>query len=220
MGSGNEINRDGRSMSKEELQQKVEQKREEIAHTVDEIRHTLSDEVRDRKQSMKQVTDWHYYVNKAPIVAVGGAVAVGFFVGKALGNKLFEHPPEPTWRDRAHDLSVNAERKLDEWRGRAQGESKWKARSRSMFSSSSDLLMRELMKTAQHMIMPTIVAAITGKMASDKKTTVVEKNVVKTPAGMPDHEVTTGVTEFDHKKDKITRAEGTAPDVDLSDSDT
>jgi len=205
-------------MSKEELQQKVEQKREEIAHTVDEIRHTLSDEVRERKQSMKQVTDWHYYVEKAPIVAVGGAVAVGFFVGKMLGNKLFEERPEPTWRDKAYELKHDAERKMDEWRGRAHGENKWKARTRSAFSSGSDLLMRELMKTAQHMIMPTIVAAITGKMASDKKTTIVEKNVVKTPAGMPDHEVTTGVTEYDHKKDKVTRAEGTAPDVDLGHS--
>lgn len=216
------MNRNGRSMSKEELQQKVEEKREEIAHTVDEIRHTLTDEVRERKQHMKEAMDWRYYVKKHPVAVMGGAVAVGFLVGKAIGNRAFDHEPEiePNWSDRARDRAEEykhraagfmqraernasgmlhrAERKVDEMRGRAQGENKWKARSRSWMSSGTDLLMKELMKTAQHMIVPTVVAAVTGKMASDNKTTIVEKNVHKTPAGMPDREYTTNVTEVDN----------------------
>jgi len=200
--------------SKLELQRRVEAKREEIAHTVDEIRTTLSEEVRERKEAMREAMDWKYYVRKNPVACVGGAAAIGFFIGKALANKAAEkyYHEEPDWRDRAANYMHSAERKLDEWRGRSQGESKWKARTRSAFSSTSDLIFRELMKTAQHMIIPTVVAAVTGKMASDNKTTVVEKNVVKTPHGQPDREFTTGVAEFD--KDGDVKKEWGNPSAD------
>lgn len=192
--------------SKELLQQQVEAKRDEIANTVDEIRVTLTDEMRERKQAMKEAMDWRYYVKKQPVACVGGAAAVGFFVGKMLTNKIMEADPEPDWTDRldnlTHGASRKATRKLDEWRGRAEGESKWKARSRSMVSSGSDLLMRELAKAARQMILPTVIAAVTGKMASDNKTTVVEKHVHKNQTGLPDHEVTTNVTELDGKEAK------------------
>ncbi len=207
---------DTNALSKEELQREMEAKRDKIANTVDEIRHTLSDEVRDRKQAMREAVDWHTYVNKNPAACVAGAVAVGVIVGKLIGKRIFEHEPEPTWRDRAEDYFHGAERKaqdyyhgaerkLDEWRGRAQGESKWKARTRSAMSSSSDLIVRELMKTAQRMIIPTVVAAVTGKMASDNKTTIVEKDIHKTPGSGPDIEVTKGVTEIKNGEVKTDR---------------
>lgn len=202
------------SDAKEELQRKVEQKRTEIAYTVNKIRSTLTDEVRDRKQAVHELTDWRTYVRKNPVACVGGAAAVGFFVGRALAKKAAEryYHEEPDWRDRMAGYYHSAERKFDELRGRAvEDESKWKARTRSAFSSGSDLLFRELAKAAQHMIIPTVVAAVTGKMASDNKTTVIEKNVHKTAPGMPDHEVTTGVTQVEDGK--VQKATGTAPSV-------
>lgn len=189
--------RNGNYKSKERLQQQVEAKRDEIVNTVDEIRYTLTEEIRDRKAAAKEAMDWRYYVRKQPVACVGGAVAVGFFVGKMLTQRVIDHNHEPDWRERIDNYSHTAGRKLDEYAGRAQGESKWKARSRSMFSSGGDLLMRELAKSAQRMIIPTVIAAVTGKMASDDKTTVVEKNVRETPPGQPDQEYTTDVREYD-----------------------
>lgn len=185
--------------TKVELQHELEAKREEIAETVDKIRTTVKSEVKGRREAIRQATDWKYYVKKKPVACVGGAMAVGFFVGKMAGDRLFEDSEKREldgWRERVDDFAHTAERKVDEWRGRAQGESKWKARSRSAFNSGTNLLFRELAKTAQHMILPTVIAAITGKMSSDNKTTVVEKEVHRDGMG-PDVEVTKNVKEYE-----------------------
>lgn len=218
MGEGNEMTNDDTSgLSKAEIQRELEAKREKISHTVDEIRYTLSDEVRERKQKMREAVDWHTYVDKNPAACLAGAAAVGFFVGRALGSKMFNHEPEPTWRDsaeeyrgRAGDYYDDAEAKVNEWRGRARGQSKWRARSRSAMSSGTDMVMREILKTAQRMILPTIIAAITGKAASDNKTTVVEKEVHKTPGTGPDVELTKNVTEFEDGEAKTDRRDDLA----------
>ena len=146
-------------------------------------------------------------------------LVVGLIVGKMITNKIIEaaQPEEPTWHDRAHDLghrahdltdrardrarhfASHAGMKVDEWSGRARGESKWKARGRSMMNSGGNLLMRQLMKSAQHMILPTVIAAVTGKTAAGgnkDKTTVVEKNVYRAP-GMPDREYTSDVRHYE-----------------------
>lgn len=187
----------GTHKSKELLQQQVEAKRDEIVNTVDEIRYTLTEEIRERKAAAKEAMDWRFYVRKQPVACVGGAAVIGLIAGKLITDRIVEHYHEPDWRERIDDYSHVAGRKFDEWSGRAQGEPKWKARSRSMFSSGGDLLLRELGKTAQRMIIPTVIAAITGKMASSDKTTVVEKNIHKTPPGQPDQEYTTSVREYD-----------------------
>jgi ElaB/YqjD/DUF883 family membrane-anchored ribosome-binding protein len=188
----------GTQKSKERLQQQVEAKRDEIVNTVDEIRLTLSEEMRERKRAVKDAMDWRYYVRKQPVACLGGAAAVGFFLGKMITDKIMESQHEPDWSERAHDYADRAGRKFDEWSGRAiRGESKMKARGKSMFSSSTDILFRELAKAAQNMIIPTVVAAVTGKMASDNKTTVIEKNVHKAPPGQPDHEYTTDTRTYD-----------------------
>lgn len=196
------------SKNKELLQQQVEAKRDEIVNTVDEIRLTLTDQMRESKQALKQVTDWRYYVRKQPVVCVGAAAAAGAIVGKMVTARIMEANHQPDWNERARETTrdyahytarkmQHAGRKLDEWSGRASGESKSRARARSLFSSGSDLLMRELLKTAQHMIIPTVVAAITGKMSSDNKTTVVEKNIHQDPRTGHQAEYTKDVRTYD-----------------------
>lgn len=203
MGEGNqELGAANFQKTKAELQQQVEAKRDEMAQTVGEIRTTLTKEVRERKQSAKNAMDWKFYVKKQPAICVAGVAALGFVIGKMAGAKAFEELHEPTWRERADGMVHDAEGKMGEWRERVRGEGRRVERqSKSFWSSGSDMLMRELMKTAQHMIIPTVVAAITGKMASDSKTTVVEKNVVKNNnPGKPDQEYTTSVTEHEDGK--------------------
>ena len=187
----------GSNNHKQRLQQQVEAKRGEIVNTVDEIRYTLTEEIRDRKAAAREAMDWRYYVRKQPVACVGGAAVLGMIAGKMIVSRITEHSHEPDWRERIDNYSHVAGRKVDEWTGRAQGEPKWKARSRSMFASGGDLLMRELAKTAQRMILPTVIAAVTGKLSSGgEKKTVIEKNVHKAP-GQPDREHTTRVREYD-----------------------
>ncbi len=206
MGEGNQEldNLTSAQKTKAELQQQVEAKRDEMAQTVGQIRTTLTKEVRDRKESAKNAMDWKYYVKKQPAICVGGAAVVGLLIGKMAGSKFFEEAHEPTWRERADEMVHDAEGRVGEWGGRLRGEGRRVEKKTSSFwSSGTDLLLKELMKTAQHMIIPTIVAAVTGKMASDSKTTIVEKNVVKdNRPGHTDQEFTTGVTE--HKDGKMT----------------
>lgn len=69
-----------------------------------------------------------------------------------------------------------------------------------MMSSGGDLLIREMTKAAQRMIVPTVIAAVTGKVAAKKnpeKTTVVEKNVYRTPGSGPDREFTADVRTYE-----------------------
>jgi len=196
-------NHNGNHKSKERLQQEVEAKRDQIVNTVDEIRNTLTEEIRDRKEAVKDAMDWRFYVRKQPVLAVGGAVALGAIVGKIVTQKILDASHELDWTERISDYSRVAGRKFDEFAGRAQGEPKWKARSRSMMSSGSDLLFRELAKAAQRMIIPTVVAAVTGKMASDNKTTVVKQHVHKAPGGRTVSKSTTDVEEFDDDGNRI-----------------
>ena len=204
--------------ARQKLQREVAEKREEIAENVQLIRTSFLDEIRERKKALQDALDWKYYVKKQPVAAAGGAAAIGFFIGASIGKRVFEQVfhEEPDWRDRASGYVRSAERKFDEMRGRAvYDESKWKARSRSMVSSGTDLLFRELAKAAQQMIIPTVVAAVTGKMASDNKTTIVEKTVEKTPPGVADREITKGVTQVEDGQ--ITKAAGSAPPVHKAD---
>ena len=211
--------KESKSNAKDELQRKVDAKREEIADKVDQIRSTLTDEVHERKQALHDAMDWRYYVKKQPVACAGGVMAVGFFLGSMLAKKAVQMASEhhnPDWRERAYGLMSDAEHKVDQWRGKTgHVESNWRSRSRSAFSSTSDLVFRELAKTAQQMIIPTVVAAITGKMASDNKTTVVEKNVQKGTPGQPDQEYTTGVTEV--VDGEVKKSVGTQPSVSKAD---
>ena len=205
---GNLLDNDAR----QKLQREVALKRAEITDNVDRIRMSVLDEIRERKQAIRQATDWKYYVKKKPMVTMGGAAAIGFFLGAAAGKRIYElrHHEEPDWRDRAAGYVRSAERKFDELRGRTvEQESPWKARTRSAFNSGTNLLFREMAKAAQSMILPTVIAAITGKMASDNKTTIVEKTVHKTPPGQSDTEVTRGVTRVENGE--ITEMRGSAP---------
>lgn len=201
MGEGNQEldNTSKAQKTKAELQQQVEAKRDEMASTMGQIRTTLTREVRERKQSAKNAMDWKYYVKKQPVICVGGVAAVGFLIGKMAAAKAFDELHEPTWRERADGMVHDAEGKMGEWRDRMRSQGRRvEKESKSFWSSGTDMLFKELLKTAQHMIIPTVVAAVTGKMASDSKTTVVEKNVVKdNRPGRPDKEYTTGVTEIE-----------------------
>lgn len=181
----------GTHKSKERLQQQVEAKRDEIVNTVDEIRLTLTEEMRDRKEEMRERMDWRYYVRHRPAICVGGAVVVGLVVGKMLTDRIvdgFRHEEPPHWDDRmkerARDYAQRTSQKLDEWSGRAQGEPRWKARSRSMMAGSGNLIMREAMKAAQRMLMPAILAAVTGKMtAKNEAQSEMEKSGAKPTGG-------------------------------------
>lgn len=195
-------------LNKELLQQRVEAKRDEIVNTVDEIRVTLTEQMRESKQALREATDWRHYVRKQPVVCAGAAVVAGAVIGKLVTSRIIEANRKPDWNERARETTRDyahytarkmqrAGRKLDEWSGRAQGESKLRARSSSLFASSKDLLLRELLKTAQHMIIPTVVAAITGKMSSDNKTTVVEKDVHHDPSTGRRTERTKDVRTYD-----------------------
>lgn len=179
----------GTHKSKERLQQQVEAKRDEIVNTVDEIRLTLTEEMRERKQEMRERMDWRYYVRHNPAICVGGAALVGLVVGKMVTDRIvdgFRREEPPHWDDRmkerAREYAHRTSQKLDEWSGRAQGEPRWKARSRSMMAGSGNLIMREAMKAAQRMIMPAILAAVTGKMtAKNEAQAEMEKSGMKTP---------------------------------------
>lgn len=181
-------------LSAEELQRRMDAKRDQIAQTVDELKHTVRDEVQMRKTAVRNTFDWKYQYKRNPTAFMLGASALGLLVGRAIGKRL--NVPEPDYRDRIHDSMAHLHDRWDELRGKPKP-SIWADRTNRAVSSLGHVLMAQAAKTAQNMIIPTVVAAITGKMASDNKTTVVEKNVHPTPPGYPDREVTTAITEID-----------------------
>lgn len=199
-------------MTREQLQEQINMKRDLLTENVKAVRTAIDTEIDDRKQALRDATDWRYYVKSQPAVTLGGALAVGVLVGKALGTKVFErvYHEEPDLRDRAAGYFRAAENKFNEMRGRAvHNESKWKARTRSAFSSGGDLLVRELAKAAQHMIIPTVVAAVTGKMASDNKTTIIEKKVEPHTG----RERTESVRQFDQNGSVTKASDPTDPSI-------
>ncbi|HRX77978.1 MAG: hypothetical protein H6821_16640 [Planctomycetaceae bacterium] len=44
------------------------------------VRREIADDVQDVVESTRQMTDWHSYVNRYPLVCVGAAAVVGFLL--------------------------------------------------------------------------------------------------------------------------------------------
>jgi len=145
------------------LQKAVDAKRDEISGTVEAIRSTVQEEVRERKQAMKDAFDWKVQYHKFPMISCAGAMAVGAIAGKLVGGKVMDAMHEET-------LTEYARRKTHEMRDTVHNMSHttsdpsyWRGRMDSAMSGAGKIAAQEVGKLARDLIVPTIVAAITGK---------------------------------------------------------
>src|ERR1043165_177572 len=67
-------------LSKEELQQRMDQARDSISNTVTEIKETVANQV----QAVKDTLDWREQFKKRPVVWSASALGVGFCVGYCI----------------------------------------------------------------------------------------------------------------------------------------
>lgn len=156
-------------MKKIELQRRLQEKRDDITRTVDEIRYAITDEVDERRNAVKQAVDWKFQVRKNPVAFSGAALAAGFFIGAALGKKRKASKELAELRRRAENLGPMAQERVEEWNERRRGRTSVAGRP-SFMASTTELMFREIARAAQGMIVPTVLAAITGKMVAEKKT--------------------------------------------------
>jgi len=78
----------GHDASAEELQRLLRAKRESITQTVEEIKMTMHSGYQDTKDKVSQTFDWRYQLQRYPLAAVGGALAIGFLAGQILGRGM------------------------------------------------------------------------------------------------------------------------------------
>lgn len=57
---------------------------EEIRQNIDKTRNEITDTVDQLGEKLKQTVDWRSYVNEYPVVAVGGAALIGFYLTRKL----------------------------------------------------------------------------------------------------------------------------------------
>jgi hypothetical protein len=75
---------DDESVTKEELQRRMEETRESITQTVAEIKDTVANQYQAVKETVTEALDWREQYRKRPIVFSVGALSVGFIVGYSL----------------------------------------------------------------------------------------------------------------------------------------
>jgi hypothetical protein len=79
------------NLSKEDLQQRLDETRQSISETVTEIKETVQHQV----QAVKDTLDWREQVKRRPVAWSAGALGVGFAVGYCLAANVLD-PDETT----------------------------------------------------------------------------------------------------------------------------
>lgn len=153
------------------LRQQIENKRNNLTSVISELKNDVQEEIEGRRNALKQTFEWRYQVKKNPVIACGVAIATGYFAGKQLSSAFAkkDSPKQNFVRDFTRPIKQVRQKN-------------------NALTGITDLLMRETLKTAQGMIVPMIIGAISGKITGDAiKEKVVED--AKTEAQVADDNV-------------------------------
>ncbi len=169
-------------LSKEQLQQRLDEARDSISHTVTEIKETVANQV----QVVKDTLDWREQFKKRPIAWSAGAMGVGFVVGYGLAAAVKgDHDDYASAIDRfgAEARSYTAQSLPQAGAGTHQGESGTELgngtdenrgpgffqrftttpayhRVRDEAGSIGDAFVQELSKTAKQVLLPALITSL------------------------------------------------------------
>lgn len=173
-----DVSRAGRQTSAEELQQLLRQKRESISQQVEEIKMTMHTGIQDSKDKMKETLDWRLQMQRYPLAAVAGALAVGFLAGQVLGRAFSSDHDDfdsSTGRSFGAGTSLGNELGHSEFRPRRERhlvppalKSKVTGRLEEVLSEIADNFFTEMSRVGQEVIVPTIVSNLTNAFTRER----------------------------------------------------
>jgi hypothetical protein len=99
------------SLTKAQLQRRMEETRESISQTVEEIKETVSEQYETVKDTVSGVLDYREQFQKDPLVWSVGALSAGFALGYTLG---YAHKNAHAAGHKHSQLSVFADTLVDE----------------------------------------------------------------------------------------------------------
>jgi len=176
--------RPGDTASAEELQRLLRARREAITHTVEEIKMTMNSGFQDTKEKVTETFDWRLQMQRYPLAAVAGAVAVGFLAGQVIGRTMGHGSGSSSTRSLTGRSTFGAGTSLAPGTGSiAEGgrphrerhlipqgvKSNFMSRLEEVMTDLSDNLMTEVSRVGRDIVIPTIVANLTGAFSRERQ---------------------------------------------------
>lgn len=173
-----------------DLERRLREKREEIGTKVSEIKSTMTTEYASTKHQVEETMNWKHQMERYPLAACLGALAIGFVAGRVLGQGMIgSSHPSGSNRSRGYSSSsgnIGAGMALTSSSGQtamsedhgSNGGSRMAGRVGSMMSSAketrifhriedvlsdvADQFLNEVQKVGREQIVPTVIGSLTS----------------------------------------------------------
>ncbi|MGI8907811.1 MAG: hypothetical protein ACR2IE_15125 [Candidatus Sumerlaeaceae bacterium] len=164
-----------RNPSAAELQRRLQDTRQSLTHTVEEMKTTMNTQYHQVKDRATQSLDWKLQMQKYPIAACLGALAVGFLAGRTLGESVGDDDDDYMidHREHEHDFTSmhgssrvpSTARGLTEKILPPQTRARMASRVEDVLGNLTEQFLGEITRVGRDVVVPGLIGALTSRLS-------------------------------------------------------